>query len=74
MRPMIWFLILFPPCLAFYIWKLGGVGTRTRDITITGGFKADVWQRVSFGKYGYWIILTIIYAVMFSAAAFEHEL
>jgi hypothetical protein len=48
MRPIIWFLILFPPCLGFYIWKLGGVGTRTRDITITGGFKADVWQHNAY--------------------------
>jgi hypothetical protein len=74
MHPIIWLLILFPPCLAFYIWKFGGVGNRTKDITVTGGFKADVWQRVSLGKYGYWIILTILYTVMFAAAAFEHKL
>jgi hypothetical protein len=73
MNPIIWFLILFPPCLAFFLWKCGGVGSRTGDITFTGGFKADV-QPVYWGKYGFWIILAILYAVMFAAAAFEHKL
>jgi hypothetical protein len=74
MHSIIWFLILFPPCLAFFIWKGGGLGLKTRDITLTGGFKVDVWQRVYLGKYGFWIILAILYAVMFAAAAFEHKL
>jgi len=57
MHPLIWFLILFPPCLALYIWKAGGGdAARKSDITVTGGFKADVWQRANLGKYGFWII------------------
>jgi len=61
--------------LALYIWKAGGGdAARKSDITVTGGFKADVWQRANLGKYGFWIILAILYVSMFTFAAFEHKL
>jgi uncharacterized membrane protein YoaT (DUF817 family) len=74
MHPMIWLIIIGPPCLAFFIWRSGGAGDHTRDATVTGGFKVDVWQRVSLGKYGYWIILAIIYTVTIATALVEHKI
>jgi hypothetical protein len=71
MNPIIWFIVLGPPCLAFVIWK-GSSGPRTKDVTITFGFKADMWQRVSLGKYGFWILLAIIYTVTLATAFVDH--
>jgi len=74
MHSIIWVLILVPPCLAFVIWQYGGVGAKTRDMTVTSGFKVDLWQSMRLGKYGFWIILAIIYTVTLATALVEHKI
>jgi hypothetical protein len=74
MQPIIWLIILGPPCLSLLIWKSGGLSARTKDITLGGGFKVDVWQSFTLGKYGFWIILTVIYAVTIATALVEHKI
>jgi hypothetical protein len=65
MHPMIWALILVPPCVAIVIWQGVGIGSRTGNIV--------PWQHVRFGKHGFWITLAILYIVTFSAALVEHK-
>jgi hypothetical protein len=74
MHPMIWLIILGPPCLTLVLWCCGGMGAKRKDITVGGGFKADVWQSVQLGKYGYWIILAIVYTVTIATALVEHKI
>jgi hypothetical protein len=74
MHPMIWLIILGPPCLALVISRGGGMGAKTKDITLGGGFKVDVWQSVQLGRYGFWIVLAIIYTVTLAAALVEHKI
>jgi len=74
MHPIIWLIILGPPCLSLFIWKSGNMGARTKDITVGGGFKVDVWQSFTLGKYGFWIILAIVYAVTITTALVEHKI
>jgi hypothetical protein len=71
MNPIVWVIVLGPPCLAFFIWKAGS-GPKTKDVTINFGFKADVWQRVTLGRYGFWIVLAIIYTVTLATAFVRH--
>ena len=66
MHSIVWVLILAPPCLALILWQGFDIGSRTGNEL--------PWQRVRMGKYGFWIVSTIFYAVMFAAAAFEHKL
>jgi hypothetical protein len=66
MHPMIWVFILVPLFVAFLIWQGVGIGSRTGNIL--------PWQSVRLGKYGFWIILAILYIVTFSAALVEHKL
>ena len=66
MHPMIWALILVPPCVAIILWQGVGIGSRTGNIV--------PWQHVRLGKYGFWITLAILYIVTFSAALVEHKL
>jgi hypothetical protein len=63
---MIWVFILVPLFVAFLIWQGVGIGSRTGNIL--------PWQSVRLGKYGFWIILAILYIVTFSAALVEHKL
>lgn len=80
MHPMTWLIILGPPCLAFVIWRYGGVGwnggrgAKAKDVVVGGGFKVDVWQSVQLGKYGFWIVLAIAYTVTIAAALVEHKI
>ncbi len=74
MRPIVWLIILGPPCLAFVIWRYGGVRGRAGDITVKGGFKVDLWQSVQLGKYGFWIILALTYIVTLATALVEHKI
>jgi hypothetical protein len=66
MNSIIWLLILAPPCLALVLWQYVGIGARKRDIL--------PWQYVRLGKYGFWVILAILYIVTFTAALVEHKL
>jgi hypothetical protein len=66
MHSFIWVLVFGPPCLAFLIWQGIGKGSRTGD--------AAPWQKVSLGRFGYWIILTIIYTAAFATALVEHKI
>lgn len=62
-----WILVLLlPPCLAIVIWQYIGVGTRTGDVM--------PWQRVRLGRYGFWVVLGIIYTVTFTAALIKYKL
>ena len=66
MNSIIWLLILAPPCLALVLWQSVGIDARKRDIL--------PWQYVRLGKYGFWVILAILYIVTFTAALVEHKL
>jgi len=67
MIPTMWILVLLlPPCLAALIWLYMGVGAGKGD--------ALPWQHVRLGRYGFWIVLGIIYTATFTAAFVEHKL
>jgi hypothetical protein len=66
MNSIIWLFILAPLCLALVLWQYVGIGARKRDIL--------PWQYVRLGKYGFWVILAILYIVTFTAALVEHKL
>jgi hypothetical protein len=66
MHPVIWLIILGPPCLAFVLWQYIGVGARTGDIL--------PWQKVRLGKYGFWIMLAITYTATLATALVEHKI
>ena len=73
MHPLIWFLILFPPCLAYWIWR--GIAYKTGDTgaTLDSSFGLS-GKRVRLGRHSYWILLAICYAAFFGAAFALHKL
>ncbi len=66
MHPIIWFIVLGPPCLAFVLWQGIGLGAKTGN-TIP-------WQTVQLGKYSYWVIPAIIYTATIATALLEHRI
>lgn len=63
MHSLAWILLLAPICVAFLLWRL----VRFTEV----GFP---WQGVRLGKYGFWIILTVIYLAVFASALIEHKI
>ena len=66
MHPMIWLIILGPPCLAFVLWQSIGVGAKSGNTV--------PWQKVRLGKHGFWIMLAIIYAATLATVLVEHKI
>jgi hypothetical protein len=66
MQPMIWVLVLVPPCIAILVWQGIGRGSKTEDTV--------PWQRVRLGKRGFWLTLAICYVAMFAAAVVLHKI
>jgi hypothetical protein len=64
MHPMIWFLILAPPCLAFAVWHVVG----NKD------FRAGIQPGWRPFKHGFWVVLGLLYVAMFAAAVVLHKL
>jgi hypothetical protein len=69
MHPLIWFLIVAPPCLAFSIWRVignkdfrAGIQPRTAALTLFSN------------RYGFWLILGVLYVGMFGTAMVLHKL
>jgi hypothetical protein len=73
MHNLIWFVILFPPCLAYCLWL--GVGSKARKTGASSDTSFGMsGQRVRLGKHGYWILLTICYVAFFGVGLALHKI
>jgi hypothetical protein len=64
MHSLGWVLALaIPPFIALIVWRL----VRFTEV----GFP---WQGVRLGKYGFWIIVTVIYSAILASALVEHKI
>lgn len=69
---MIWFLALFPPCLAYILWR--GVGYKTEERGGSSNAPSGLsGNRVRLGRHGYWVLLAICYAGFLGAALLLHK-
>lgn len=64
MHFIIWVLVLVPPCVAFVAWQAISYSPRV-------GFPSIPFR---LGKYGFWIVLAIIYVATFATALIEHKI
>jgi hypothetical protein len=66
MHSIIWFLIIAPPLVSLVLWQrilpVGRISVRNSPRT------GRTW------KHGFWIILTVNYLAMFTAAVVGHKL
>jgi hypothetical protein len=60
----IWILLLAPPCFAFLVWQMLISSPKV-------GFPSIPFR---FGKYGFWIVLTVTYVAVFATAFIEHKI
>lgn len=73
MHSLIWFLLLFPPCLAYWLWQ--GVAYKTRNTGASSNTSFGMnGQRVRLGKHGYWILMAICYVASFGVALALHKI
>jgi hypothetical protein len=63
MHSIVW-LLLVPPFLAFLAWQVLRYSPKV-------GFPSIPFR---FGKYGFWILLTLTYVAMSATALIEHKI
>jgi hypothetical protein len=64
MHSIIWVLLLAGPCVAF-------VASLAIRYSPRVGFPSIPFR---LGKYGFWIVLAIVYVAMFATALIEHKI
>jgi hypothetical protein len=66
MHPMLWFVLLAPPCLSLIIWNVIGQDFQAGN--------TPPWQRLRPFKGGFWVTLCVLYVGMFATAIALHRL